>query len=63
MEYKCSVCEEVIKDGAAEFFDHTEKHIVDIVKEKHPKWIEEDGICPKCVEYYKSQLKGNSQES
>ncbi len=35
---------------------HTEKHIIDEIKKKHPKWIEKDGACHKCYDYYKDQL-------
>jgi len=36
---------------------HTEVHIVDEIKKTHPNWTEKNGICKKCYQYYKSQLK------
>jgi len=57
MEYVCSVCKEKIKDGPGVYIDHTEKHIVDMIMENHPDW-EENGVCEKCYEYYKKELKG-----
>lgn len=63
MEYKCSVCGETIKEGMEVFLTHTDKHVVDIIKEKHPQWVDADGVCHKCVEYYKKQMKGDLEES
>jgi hypothetical protein len=37
---------------------HTEQHIVDEIKKKHPGWAEGNGVCKKCYEYFKTQMKG-----
>jgi hypothetical protein len=58
MDYKCSLCGNVVEDDLKVFVEHTESHIVDVIKEKHPDWIQDDGMCSKCLEYYKKQLKG-----
>ena len=60
MEYKCSVCSESIDGDLLVYVDHTEQHIMDEIKLNHPDWVENDGICQKCVDYYKKQMKGNS---
>jgi len=62
MKYQCSVCNESIKDDLLVYINHTESHIIDEIKTKHPDWVEQDGICRKCVDYYKKQMKGNSRE-
>ena len=59
MEYTCSVCQRKIAGDLIYFKDHTEIHIVDLVKHDHPQWIETDGICQQCVEYYRAELKGS----
>ena len=58
MEYICDLCGKNIKGDSLVFIDHSEQHIVDIIKSKHPEWIETDGICQKCFEYYRKQLRG-----
>ncbi len=60
MEYKCSICSEEIDGDLLVYIDHTEQHIMDEIKLNHPDWIGKDGICQKCVDYYKGQLKGDS---
>jgi len=59
MEYKCSLCEKKIEDDLTVYIDHTEKHIVEEIQSDHPEWVNEDGICPKCVDYYRKQMKGD----
>lgn len=58
MEYICGVCGERLNRDLLGFKKHTEEHIVEIVKKDNPQWVEESGICPKCLEYYQKQLKG-----
>lgn len=59
MEYKCSVCDEKVKGDLLVYINHTEGHILDEIKSNHPEWVEDDGICQKCVDYYKKQMKGD----
>ena len=61
MKYICDICKKPVEGDSSEFIDHTEGHIVDIIKEKHPEWVKEYGICPKCIEYYRGQIKGNAR--
>ena len=28
-------------------------YIMEQIKKAHPKWVEKDGACPKCWEYYR----------
>jgi len=60
MEYKCSVCKNEVEGDLLVYIDHTEKHIMDEIKASHPDWVEKDGVCQKCIDYYKNQLKGDS---
>jgi hypothetical protein len=59
MAYQCSICQEVVKGDLLVYIGHTEKHIIDEIKSNHPDWVEKDGVCQKCVDYYKKQMKGN----
>ena len=58
MEYKCPVCQQIVAGDMIIYTGHTEKHIVDLVSHDHPDWVEKDGMCKKCFEYYQSELKG-----
>ena len=60
MEYKCSVCHEAVEGDLLVYVNHTEKHIMDEIKAKNPDWVEKDGICQECIDYFKNQLKGNT---
>ncbi len=58
MSYKCPVCGEQIKRDLTAYIDHTEKHIIDEIKGNHPDWVEKNGLCHKCLKYYRNQMKG-----
>ena len=52
MEYNCTACGQKVPGDMMIFRDHTEKHIVDLIKVDHPEWTEKDGICQKCLQYF-----------
>ncbi|NQT95838.1 MAG: hypothetical protein HQ572_05250 [Candidatus Omnitrophica bacterium] len=56
MQYRCPVCEMEMPRDLLVVIPHTEEHIVDIIKDKHPEWVESNGLCKKCYEHYKQQL-------
>ena len=56
MEYVCPTCGEKVPRDLLVFLSHTEDHIVDVVKRQHPDWIEGDGFCKRCYNYYKNEL-------
>ena len=59
MGYQCAACHQVVTGDLVAYIDHTEKHIVDLIKHDHPEWAEKDGICQKCIEYYRAEIKGS----
>ena len=59
MEYNCTACGQKVPGDMMVFRDHTEKHIVELIKSDHPEWMEKDGICQKCLQYYKQELDGS----
>ena len=59
MEYQCSACGAKVSGDMLIYRDHMNEHIIDLIKTDHPDWVENDGICKKCVEYYQSELKGS----
>ena len=59
MNYRCAVCDGVVSGDAVAYVNHTEKHIVDIIKHDHPDWVEKNGVCKKCLEYYRAELHGS----
>jgi hypothetical protein len=59
MEYVCSVCQQRIQGEPILLKEHTDKHIIDLLKHDHPEWVEDNGLCPRCAEYYRSEIAGS----
>jgi len=59
MQYQCGVCGQKVGGDMMVYREHTEKHIVDLVKHDHPDWVEQNGLCLKCIDYYRAELKGS----
>ena len=48
MPKKCTLCGEEAED----LYTIAEKYVLDLIESEHPEWVESDGACRKCVEYY-----------
>lgn len=59
MTYTCGVCSRQIEGDVLTLQDHTDKHIIDLVKHDHPDWVDEDGMCRQCYDYYKGEINGS----
>jgi len=57
MPYECSICHEKMEKDLIVLLKHTESHIIDEIKAQHPDWVEDSGICTKCLGFYKDQMK------
>ncbi|MFQ5893955.1 MAG: hypothetical protein ACE5H5_06545 [Nitrospinota bacterium] len=44
--YTCPTCGETFGLDLLVFLRHTDKHILEAIKESHPEWVEADGACP-----------------
>ena len=45
----CKLC-----DGDAMAIVHiAERWLLDLIRRENPLWVERDGACPKCIEYYR----------
>ncbi|MDP8292874.1 MAG: hypothetical protein RAP41_08050 [Candidatus Orphnella occulta] len=56
MDFICPTCNKSMPRDLLVVIPHTEEHIIDVVKKAHPDWIEKNGLCKRCYEYYKKQL-------
>jgi len=57
MDYVCPVCKKIMERELLVIIPHTEEHIMNEIKKKRPHWVDRDGICRKCYEYYKDQMR------
>ncbi len=58
MEYRCPVCGQVMTDDLKAYVDHTERHIVAEIRKRHPEWVDSDGVCRKCLEHFRREMRG-----
>ena len=59
MDYQCSVRRQKVNGDLVAYVDHTEKHVIDLVKNDHPDWVENNGMCRKCLDYYRAEIQGS----
>ena len=56
-EFTCPTCNKKMPRELSVILPHTEEHVVEEIKKKYPHWAEKNGVCKKCYEYYKKQMK------
>ena len=55
-DFVCGTCGKALPRDLLVIIPHTEEHIVEAIRKKHPDWSEPHGICKKCYNYYKEQM-------
>jgi hypothetical protein len=61
-QYTCPLCSETIP--ASEILAHAalddqrfrDGRMIARIRQDHPEWIEADGACPKCIEFYRKAI-------
>lgn len=62
-DYTCPLCGRKVRRDLALFLNHTNEHVIDAIKKEHPEWVESDGTCQPCAEYYEKELSGEMDTS
>lgn len=55
--YTCPTCGEKMERDLLLFIEHTDQHVVEEIKKRHPSWITKDGFCPQCLDYFKKAIR------
>ncbi|MFA5096915.1 MAG: hypothetical protein WC478_06205 [Candidatus Omnitrophota bacterium] len=53
----CPLCKLEKSANIVDICVSAHQYIIRRIKDDHPDWVEEDGACPKCVEYYRNLEK------
>ena len=57
IDFVCPTCNKRMPRDLQIIVPHTEEHIVNAMKKEYPDWVEADGICKKCYDFYKHQMR------
>jgi hypothetical protein len=60
MPKKCPICKAMVEDDMVRLCQEAEDWIVGSIRRAHPEWVQKDGSCAKCMDYYKGL--GKSEE-
>jgi len=58
-EFRCPLCSETVALGelrahaALDDQRFRDGLVITRIKQDHPEWVEADGACPRCIEYYR----------
>jgi len=50
MKKLCTCCNSETED----LYRIGEEYLINQIKKEHPEWVEQDGACHKCIEYYQA---------
>ncbi len=53
MRKKCPICNRFIEENIVKLCQDAEDWILQSIKRAHPDWVERDGSCSRCLNYYK----------
>lgn len=52
----CPLCGDNVSKLLFRFHVENERLVIERIKEEHPGWAENDGICSRCVDYYHTEI-------
>jgi serine protease AprX len=52
----CPLCNDPVNKLLYRFHIDSERRVIERIKEQHPGWLEEDGVCSRCVDYYHTEI-------
>lgn len=52
----CPLCNDAVDKLLYRFHIDDERTVIDRIKQNNPQWTEEDGICSRCVDYYRVEI-------
>ena len=50
----CPICNKELDQPIVDTCIEAYNYVIKRIKQEHPDWVEKDGACPKCIEYYKN---------
>jgi serine protease AprX len=53
---QCPLCQDQVEKLVYRFHVENEQEVIDRIKADHREWVEEDGVCTRCLDYY--QIEG-----
>jgi len=57
----CLVCGRTLTNRAAH--EALEESVLEAISAEHPEWVNEDGICARCITHYQAFLKARISRS
>jgi len=54
----CPICFAKVSSDLKVYTSHGYTHVIELLKHDHPDWVEENGACDKCYEYYVAEING-----
>ena len=52
----CPLCNDAVEKLLYRFHIEGERNVIERIKEEHPAWAEDDGICGRCIDYYHTEI-------
>lgn len=63
LEYECPICSQKIPKNLTLFLEHGKQHVISSIRQAHPEWVDQDGLCIKCVVHYEEAMQAGVVES
>ncbi len=54
---RCPRCGENIQESILLPHVKAEEYLIELIKRDHPNWVQSDGKCPPCVDYYRTLIE------
>lgn len=60
---RCQVCGDEVHEELLGLHEEAERWWLRRIRREDPEWVEEDGSCPRCLEYYGVTRRGHPEKA
>jgi hypothetical protein len=61
MAQKCPICNKITHEDMIKVCQDAEDWVLQTIRRMHPEWVEKDGSCMRCIEYYRDLAEDQEQ--
>lgn len=58
---ECPICKDQVDRLQYPMHEAVDRVVLEWIRQQHPEWVDEEGLCPRCLELYRRMKESQRQ--